>query len=166
MTITTTQTTTPNSPNITIESSLSTLPTTIKIPSTPFESSIPTGLGTGAKIGIGLGIPAIVLTVLGVFFVWRHIGRQKEVGSKQHSIAAQAGTSTMQDPQPFLQQKAEMDAEQRRYEMEANETRYELQGGSSIHEVQVVERAHEMQKGKPRQELKGAEHSQELEVPE
>ena len=57
--------------------------------------------------------------------------------------------------EPFVRQKAELDAEQRRHEMEAN-TRHELEEGGR-HELDAEDR---------RQELKGDDHSRELEVPE
>ncbi|KAK3167688.1 hypothetical protein OEA41_010815 [Lepraria neglecta] len=66
--------------------------------------------------------------------------------------------------QPYLQPKAELDAEQARQEIEARERRYETDGADAVSELPV---AHDglLSLGLTH-ELKGDEHSTELEVPE
>lgn len=69
------------------------------------------------------------------------------------------------ESQTYLQQKAELEAEQKRKsELEAEERRYELDGESRIHEI-PDESSHGLSSSHLRQELRGEEHSRELEVP-
>ena len=69
-----------------------------------------------------------------------------------------------EDNQPYFQQKAELEAEEKRkHELEAEERRYELDGESRIHEISD-ESSHGLPSFYVRQELRGEEHSRELEV--
>ena len=112
-----------------------------------------------AKIGIGVTVPVVVtaLILLAIPF-WRRSRRNKKRNApKGHQIPPE-------DTQPYLQQKAELEAEEKRkYELALNERRYELDGETRIHEISDGNG-----KGFPtshmRQELRGEEHSRELEV--
>ena len=73
-------------------------------------------------------------------------------------------TALPQDIQPYLQQEAELeDEERRRYEMEAQEVRHEMQGEDDIHEIGL---GRDQRRISRLQELKGSEPSKELEVPD
>lgn len=66
------------------------------------------------------------------------------------------GNTMGEGNQPYLQQKAELEAEERRrHELEAAGIVHELDGEDGVHELSDTER-------KTRQELKGEEFSQEL----
>lgn len=116
------------------------------------SDSSPTGLSLGTKFGIGIAISVgtIALIMFGVF-LWRRDRKQSRAILKPPETTEQQEDTS----EPFVRQKAELDAEQRRHEMEAN-TRHELEEGGR-HELDAEDR---------RQELKGDDHSRELEVPE
>ena len=100
---------------------------------TPTPTPTPTSLGTPAKIGIGVAIP-IVATALFLLAaaLWRKSRKRRSPPSSQQETGAQ------ENHQPYLQQKAELEAEEKRkYELEATESRYELDGEDNIHEVAV-----------------------------
>ena len=64
--------------------------------------------------------------------------------------------NTTGDDQPYLQQKGELEADERRkHELEGAEIVHELEGADRVHELSNTER-------KTRQELRGEEFSQEL----
>ncbi len=77
--------------------------------------------------------------------------------------------------QPYLQQKAELEAEERRkFELEAQEKRYELDADDTIHEAEGENHRHEfsterirspMLSIRTRQESRGEEYSRELGSP-
>ncbi len=77
--------------------------------------------------------------------------------------------------QPYLQQKAELEAEERRkFELEAREKRYELDADDIVHEAEGYNNRHEISTERmtpmilsllTRQELRGEEHSRELGSP-
>ena len=78
-----------------------------------------------------------------------------------------ATTSHDGDPkgesQPYLQQKAELEAEEnRKHELEAEERKYEIGSDGNRYELSAEEGQMESRR---RQELRGEEHSRELEVP-
>ena len=65
--------------------------------------------------------------------------------------------------QPYFQQKAELeDQERRKHELEATERRYGLDGDDDIHELSVGADNRATLELRARQELRGAEHAQEL----
>lgn len=83
---------------------------------------------------------------------------------KSRSSSVDNGPATLsKDSQPYLQQKAELEAKER--------GTYELEGRERVHEVDGVDAVSEMavEREPPGmstiQELRGAEHVKELEVP-
>ena len=70
---------------------------------------------------------------------------------------------SQEDTQPYLQRKAELEAEEnRKNELEAREVSHEIGSGRERYEMSAEERGGKL---RTRQELKGEEHSSELEVP-
>lgn len=61
--------------------------------------------------------------------------RRKGEYAKVHHGADKSSSEGDESPQLYLQQKAELNDEQRRHEMEAVELRYEMQGADEIHEL-------------------------------
>ena len=117
------------------------------------SSSASPVLTAGVKVGIGVAIPVgiIGLSMLATY-LWRKDQRQRRGALKAEEVPKAPDDTS----QWFVQQKPELDAEQRRHEMEANERIHQLVPGSRRHELSADDR---------RQELKGEDHSQELEVP-
>ena len=113
-----------------------------------------------AKIGIGVAIPiAATALLLLALLLWHRSRKIKKAKARE------AEHMVPEENQPYLQQKAELEAEEKRkHELEAEERRYELDGESRIHEI-ADETSHGLQSPHVRQELKGEEHSGELEVP-
>lgn len=126
----------------------------------PVPASRSHRLDEQAKIGIGIAVPVFVITLLLLALqLWRRYRKAKKANApkEEHMIP--------EDNQPYLQQKAELEAEEKRkHELHAEERRYELDGESRIHEI-PEESSHGMQSLHMRQELRGEEHSRELEVP-
>ena len=122
------------------------------------------------KVATGVVIPvvAIISLVLGILFYLRR--RRKRSESSKHRHGSE------EESQPYLQQKAELEAEEkRRLELEAVEVRYEMDGRDhrnemSAHgsedgnEIDTIERPITSSLN-DRHELKGEEHSKELEAP-
>ncbi|KAL9628382.1 MAG: hypothetical protein Q9164_007298 [Protoblastenia rupestris] len=140
-------------------------PTTFPPSSTPSTAEPhstdkrPAFQGSG-KIGIGIGVPTIlILFCLLVLCFWRSF-------YKKHVALGQTANafSVAKDGQPYLQQKAELEDEARRkHELEAQAKMYELNGDDTLHESSAVVGEHALSKGtEARQELKGEEHAQEL----
>ena len=129
--------------------------------STETTSSIPNrNLDEQAKIGIGITVPVVVtsLVLLALLF-WRRSRRIKERN------AVTGHRTPPEDMQPYLQQKAELEAEEKRkHELALNERRYELNGETTIHEISDGN-GDGFPTSHVRQELGGEEHSRELEVP-
>ena len=112
-----------------------------------------------AKIGIGIAIPIAVgaLLVLALL-LWRRYCKNKGAN------AATAEHVPSEDVPPYLQQKSELEAEEKRkQELDAEERRYELDGENGIHEM-----SDRSNNGLPAsgvlQELRGEEHARELGV--
>ncbi|KAL9075857.1 MAG: hypothetical protein Q9161_001250 [Pseudevernia consocians] len=120
-----------------------------------------------AATGIVVSVVAIISLVLGILFYLRRRRKRSNSGEDTHV--------SEEETQPYLQQKAELDAEEkRRLELEAVEVRYELDGrdhrnempaqGSEVgNEIDTIERP-AMSSLKERHELKGEECSKELEA--
>lgn len=71
--------------------------------------------------------------------------------------------SSSDNTQPYLEQKAELDAEEvRKHELEAQQRLFEMAGEDSIREMPTGQ---ERRRISALQELGGTEHSKELEVP-
>ena len=121
-----------------------------------------------AATGIVVPVVAIISLVLGILFYLRRRRKRSNSGEDTHG--------SEEETQPYLQQKAELDAEEkRRLELETVEVRYELDGrdcrnempaqGSEVgNEIDTIERP-VMSSLKERHELKGEECSKELEAP-
>ena len=127
--------------------------------------NVPTGLTTKEKTATGVVVPAVVIIafVLGMIFYMRR--RRK----RNHSGKDTNGSE--EETQPYLQQKAEFEAEEkRRLELEAVEVRYEMDGGDHVNEIPGSHVRNEidtvvrpqMPSLKETQELRGEECSKEL----
>lgn len=116
----------------------------------PSLSLISAGLSTGVKVGIGIAVPVgiIALFILATYF-WRKDQRQRREALRPDEVPQDSEDKS----KSFVQQKPELDAEQRRYELGMNEGIHELDQGDRKHELEAKDR---------RQELKGEEHSREL----
>ncbi|KAL9120039.1 MAG: hypothetical protein Q9187_003404 [Circinaria calcarea] len=125
-------------------------PPAIQPPSSNLTSP---GLSTGVKVGIGIAVPVgIIALFIFAVYLWRKDQRQRREALRPDDVP-----NDLEDrSKSFVQQKPELDAEQRRYELGTN-------GG--IHELDKGDRKHELEAKDRRQELKGEDHSQELEVP-
>lgn len=115
-----------------------------------------TGLETQANVGIGIGIPLAVIIAL--VFAGR---RCLHYRSRKLKERAGENEAPSEEHQPYLQQKGELEAEEKRkYELQAEERRYELK------ENEIFEMPTEEVKSKRfhlrRQELRGEEHCQGL----
>ena len=129
--------------------------------------SISSAFTTKDKAATGVVIPivAIISVVLGILFYLRR--RRKRSGSGKDTHGSEEET------QPYLQQKAELEAEEkRRLELEAVEVRYEMDGGDHVNEmhgshvrneIDTVVRP-QMPSLKETQELRGEECSKELDA--
>ena len=125
--------------------------------STPFHHH----LDEQARIGIGIAVPVVVIALLVLALsMWRRYRKAKRPN------VMEADDVKPEDSQPYLQQKAELEAEEKtKYELSAQEQKFELSGQSTINEI-LGESSH----GVPflvreRQELRDVEHSRELAVP-
>lgn len=116
---------------------------------------------TKVKLATGVTIPVALLgLVLLGFLVYRRRKKQKTL---EEDLASQDLGSLQEDPQPYLQQKAELEAEEKRkHELEARERRYEMGNEGERYELPVEEGDSMI---RSRQELRGEEHSRELETP-
>ena len=153
-------------PSTTLVSSASNI--TSSSPTTsPAAGSISSAFTTKDKAATGVVIPvvAIISLVLGILFYLRRRRKRSESGKDTHG--SEAGT------QPYLQQKAELEAEEkRRLELEAVEVRYEMDGGDHINEMPGSQVRNEidtvvrpqMPSLEETQELRGEECSKELEA--
>lgn len=113
------------------------------------------------KIAQGVAIPVTLLgLVLLGFVIYKRRKTKKTL--KEQDASSQRQGSPREDSQPYLQQKAELEAEEKRkYELEARERRLEM--GTEVERYELpVEEGRMIQ---TRQELRGEEHSTELEVP-
>ena len=151
--------TSPALPLLSSPSSLSSLssPTTSSSPSASFAHPVSHGLNKQDKIAVGLVVPvAVIASLLVTLISWRRYRTRRQAETNNN-------TKLPEDAQPYLQQKPELGAEERRtYEREAQEVRYEMQGEDTIHELGPEGDIRGISR---RQELQGPEHSKELEVP-
>ena len=117
---------------------------------------------TKVKVANGVAIPVgfLGLVLLGLLVYKRRKNRKT---LKEEDATSQKQGSPHEDIQPYLQQKAELEAEEKRkHELEARERRYEMGIEGERYELPVEEQGLMI---RTRQELKGEEHSTELEVP-
>ncbi len=133
-------------------------PTTSSSPSASFAHPVSHGLNKQDEIAVGLVVPvAVIASLLVTLISWRRYRTRRQAETNNN-------TKLPEDAQPYLQQKPELGAEERRtYEREAQEVRYEMQGEDTIHELGPEGDIHRISR---RQELQGPEHSKELEVPD
>ena len=113
-------------------------------------------------IGLVVAILTVVLLVsIGLAYlclVRRRRRRRDEATKTDHEKNNHDGEG--ENPQLYLQQKVELDDEQRRHEMEAAELRYEIQGVDEIHELPA-----DIEDGRYcRHELDGDEYSGSIEL--
>ena len=102
--------------------------------------------------------------VLLVILIHKRLKRPKALKEEAEDATSQAqGSSHHEGTQPYLQQKAELEAEEnRKHELEARERRYEMGSEGERYELPAGERD---AMRRTRQELRGEEHSTELDVP-
>ena len=120
-----------------------------------------------AAIGVSVPIAVITIIVIAVFAV----SRRRRLAQKK-IIEDGDSPSTDEQSQPYLQQKAELEAkENSNMELEARERRHELDGGIALHEIPDQCSRYEIPNEdlwrllpslQVRQELRGEEHSLEL----
>ena len=122
------------------------------------------------KIGsyVAAFFAALILSLL-VAFIWhkRRLRSAAITAEKQGDTEMkQEGTSASEgDNQIYLQQKAELEAEERRrHELEGRQRIYELDGQTGIIEIPAGTHEHNLAVTRSRQELTGGEHSQELDT--
>ena len=156
------------------------LSTTLVSSASKIDSSSPTTSSAGEDIssgftakdkaatGVVISVVATISLVLGILFYLRRQRKRSNSGKDTYK--------SEEEIQPYLQQKAELDAEEkRRLELEAVEVRYEMDGsdhrnempaqGSEVgNEVDTIERS-ALSSLRERHELRGEEHSKELEAP-
>ena len=114
------------------------------------------------KISFGVAIPvaSLGLVLLG-YLVYKR--RKVQETLEEEDATSKTEGSPHEDQQPYLQQKAELEAEEKRkYELEARERRYEMGVEGERYELPVEGQDMMIQ---TRQELRGEEHSTELDVP-
>ena len=117
-------------------------------------------LSKGATIGLSAGLPLIALIVLILLFllVLLCLARRK----RKQSEKAQQARPVVNENQPYLQQKGELEAEEKRkYELQAEERRYELPEENAIREMSSTDERAERSNAR-RPELRGEEHCREL----
>ena len=141
--------------------------TVISPPSAPTQytqhSSSSTVETTKLIIGLAVAITVLVLLVtigLASFYIVRKRRRRKRETITAHQAVSNTN-GERHNPQMYLQQKVELDDEQRRHEMEATDTRYELEGADEIREMPTGER----ERRSVRQELSGERLSKGLDKP-
>ena len=126
--------------------------------SASFSSPVYRGLNKQDEIAVGVVVPiAVTASLLIILISWQRYRtrRRAETDTK---------TTLPEDTQPYLQQKAELGAEEaRKYELEAREVRHEMHGEDAIHEIGPEG---DMRRMSRLQGLQGPEHSKELEVPD
>ena len=122
------------------------------------------------KIGIGVGVSFAALFLISlVGFLWRKrrlrsaaitAEEQGDTEDRQEGTSASRGNS-----QPYLQQRAELEAEERRgHELEGRQKIHELDGRTEMIEIPAGIHEHQLAIMRSRQELRGGEHSEELDT--
>ena len=134
------------------------------------ETIGPLRLEEPTQIGIGIGVFfATLFLVFLVAFIW-HKGRLRSAAITAENRAGsnnkRRGTLVSEGHnQPYLQNKAELEAEDRqKHELEARQRIYELDGENGLNEVSAGIYEHRLAVMRSRQELRGGEHSQELDT--
>ncbi|KAL8917751.1 MAG: hypothetical protein Q9172_005700 [Xanthocarpia lactea] len=120
----------------------------------PTASPSSSGLSGRTKAALGVSIPlaTLVIIALAVLGIVKHRKRKSLNPSSEPSAPSE-------DVQPYLQQKGELEAEERReYELHAENKQYELEGDNEIQEMSTS--ANDLALN--RSELRGEEHCKEL----
>ena len=150
-------------PTASILSPLTPVTSSLNQNSTPPISTHPSGsYDKNVKVANGVAIPMglLGLVLLGLL-VYKRRKTQKTL--KEEDASSQNQESPHGDTQPYLQQKAELEAEEKqKHELEARERRHEMGIEGEMYELPVEEQNLMI---RTRQELRGEEHSTELEVP-
>lgn len=149
---------------------------TVASPATPAEGSAAvhsaenlTGSSTPGSRGhpTQIIILSVVLPTVGIMILLFCFIIVRRYRNKRSQAADAIHPEKSSDAQLYVDQKAELeDEERRRHELEAERTRHELNGEDTIFEMpdNGHSRMHSASSHRPH-ELRGAEHSQELEVP-
>ncbi len=122
-------------------------PNTPILPSRTFDGPS-SGINTGAKVAIGAFIPVIGIASLSfvTIYLWRKRRRAQSTKSNKNT------SDSLDDTQPYLQQKAELDSEERRQlELDAQELRYEMDGAVEMYELEGSGDSHEVAAERRRQ---------------
>lgn len=121
------------------------------------------GLSVKAGIGIGVSIPLALVIASAFLVVW--IRRYRKTKRARQS---QGNPTVPHVDQPYLQHKAELEADERLFELDAHEVKHEAED-TGIHEISTSVSTHptpldryEMRENVRRQEMRAEEHSQEL----
>ncbi|KAL9594521.1 MAG: hypothetical protein Q9219_006985 [cf. Caloplaca sp. 3 TL-2023] len=115
------------------------------------------GLSPGAKGGLAAGIVLATIAILMVLFLCLKRYRKHK---REHQLESQLRPT--EEDQPYLQRKAELDAEdRRRHELHGKCTRYELDGNNDISEMATTAN-NSVRDADQRIELRGEEHCKEL----
>ena len=130
-------------------------------------NNVSSGFTTKDKAATGVVVPlvAIIAFVTGVIF---HLRRRRK-----RDLSGKGADGSEEETQPYLQRKAELEAEEkRRLELEAVDVRYEMDGQNNMNEMPADVRNEidtiarpQISSLKERQELRGEECSRELEAP-
>ena len=116
------------------------------------------------KVANAVAIPIAFLGLaLLAFLVYKRRKAQKILKGKAEDASSQNKGSPQKDTQPYLQRKAELEAEEKqKHELEARERRYEMGSEGERYELPAGGERDSMRR--TRQELRGEEHSTELGV--
>lgn len=119
-------------------------------------------VGVSSKVIIGLTIAIVVPVLLVTIGLAYFCIRRKDRRRKDEDVIANQDLTKTDDEgeyaQLYLQQKVELDDEQRRHEMEAVDISYEMEVEDEMHEMPVKK-----DRNSSREELRRKEHSKELE---
>lgn len=137
-------------------------PTAILSTSPPEISGSVQRAHSARTIIVSVVVPTTALVIILLCLVVIRIYRKK-----RKQAASTKLLDITSDVQPYMDQKAELeDEERRRHELDADGRTYEMEGVDSIFEMPGNGDAGTMSARSDRiQELRGAEHSKELEVP-
>ncbi|KAI4186238.1 MAG: hypothetical protein LQ346_005739 [Caloplaca aetnensis] len=119
-------------------------------------------LNTRTRIAVGVAVPiaTIIISALTILAIIRYRKNKR----KTQSTSGKPESPT--EDQPYLQQKGELDAEERRrFELDAEQKKYELEGDNDIHELPTATDSCARTR-LDRQELRGEEHCKDLRAEE
>ena len=132
-------------------------PTGTTTPDVNFAPPVPT-IAVAVTISV-----AFLGMVLLAFLMYARQKAQKKLRKEAEGASSQNNGSPHENTQPYLQQKAELEAEEnRKHELEAQERTYEMGSEGERYELPTGKQDAMI---RARQELRGEEHSKELDVP-